>query len=112
MTFEKSFKRRGLSKPSGFPGGAVVKNMPASAGDAGDSGLIPESEGFPYRRAWQPTLVFLSGESHGQRSLKGYHPWDHKESDTTEHAQEFTLAHQGHLEQQQSGQGKQSVQRP
>ena len=24
---------------------------------------------IPWRRAWQPTLVFLSGESHGQRSL-------------------------------------------
>ena len=28
--------------------------------------------------------VFLSGESHGQRSLAGYSPWGHKESDTTE----------------------------
>ena len=28
--------------------------------------------------------VFLPGESHGQRSLAGYSPWDHKESDTTE----------------------------
>ena len=27
--------------------------------------------------------VFLPGESHGQRSLVGYSPWDHKESDTT-----------------------------
>ena len=32
----------------------------------------------------QPTLVFLRGESHGQRSLAGYSPWGHKESDTTE----------------------------
>ena len=35
-------------------------------------------------RAWQPTPVFLSGESQGQRSLAGYSPWGHKESDTTE----------------------------
>ena len=28
--------------------------------------------------------VFLPGESHGQRSLVGYSPWGHKESDTTE----------------------------
>ena len=34
--------------------------------------------------AWQPTLVFLPGESHGQRSLAGYSSWGHKESDTTE----------------------------
>ena len=39
---------------------------------------------IPSRRAWQPTSVFLSGESRGQRSLVGYRPWGHKESDTTE----------------------------
>ena len=38
----------------------------------------------PWRRAWQPTLEFLTGESHGQRSLVGYSPWGHKELDTTE----------------------------
>ena len=38
----------------------------------------------PQRRAWQPTLVLLPGESHGQRSLAGYSPWGHKESDMTE----------------------------
>ena len=36
------------------------------------------------RRTWQPTAVFLPGESHGQRSLAGYSPWDCKESDMTE----------------------------
>ena len=40
---------------------------------------------IPWRRAWQPTPVFLPGESQGQRSLVGYSPWSHKESDTTEH---------------------------
>ena len=38
----------------------------------------------PWRRAWRPTPVFLPGKSHGQRSLVGYSPWGHKESDTTE----------------------------
>ena len=38
----------------------------------------------PRRRTWQPPPVFLSGESHGQRSLEGYSPWGCKESDTTE----------------------------
>ena len=37
-----------------------------------------------WRRAWQPTPVFLPGQSHGQRSGEGYSPWGHKESDTTE----------------------------
>ena len=29
---------------------------------------------IPWRRKWQPTLVFLPGESHGQRNLVGYGP--------------------------------------
>ena len=37
-----------------------------------------------WRRKWQPTLVFLPGESHGQSFLVGYSPWGRKESDTTE----------------------------
>ena len=37
-----------------------------------------------WRRKCQPTPVFLPGESHGQKSLVGYCPWDHKESDTPE----------------------------
>ena len=39
----------------------------------------------PWRRKWQPTPVFLPGESHGQRSLVCYSPWGLKESDMTEH---------------------------
>jgi len=31
-----------------------------------------------WRRKWQPTPVFLPGEFHGQRSLVGYSPWDHR----------------------------------
>ena len=30
---------------------------------------------IPWRRAWQPTPMFLPGESYGQRSLAGYSPW-------------------------------------
>ena len=50
----------------------MVKNLPASAVDVRDTGSIPGLERFPWRRAWQPTPVFLPGESHGQRSLAGY----------------------------------------
>ena len=39
---------------------------------------------IPWRKAWQPTLVFLPGESHGQRSLAGYSPWGRKELYMTE----------------------------
>ena len=35
-------------------------------------------------RIWQPTPVFLPGESLGQRNLAGYSPKGHKESETTE----------------------------
>ena len=39
---------------------------------------------IPWRRKWQPTLEFLPGESHGQRSLAGYRPWGREQSDMTE----------------------------
>ena len=37
-----------------------------------------------WRREWLLTPVFLPGEFHGHRSLVGYSPWVHKESDMTE----------------------------
>ena len=66
---------------SSFPWGLDGKE---SACNAGDSDLIPGSGRSPWRRAWQPTPVFLSGEFHGQKSLAGYSPWGHKELDVTE----------------------------
>ena len=47
-------------------------------------GFDPWVGKIPWRRAWQPTPVFLPGESRGQRSLVGYSPWGHTELDTTE----------------------------
>ena len=38
----------------------------------------------PLKEGMATTPVFLPGKSHGQRSLAGYSPWGHKESDTTE----------------------------
>ena len=38
----------------------------------------------PWRRAWQPTPVFLPGDSHGQRSLEGCSPWGRRELGTME----------------------------
>ena len=56
----------------GFPGGSVVKNLPANAGDAewipGLGRSFGEGNG-------NPTPVFLPGTCHGQRSLAGYSPW-------------------------------------
>ena len=37
----------------------------------------------PWRRKWKPTLVFLPGKSHGQRSLAGYRSLGCKELDMT-----------------------------
>ena len=57
----------------------VVKNLPASAGDVRDLGSIPGFDPWVrkiiWRRAWDPTQVFLPGESHRQWSLEGYSPW-------------------------------------
>ena len=60
----------------------MVKNLPASAEDIRDLGLIPGSG--REKGEWQPTPVFLPGESHGERRRVGYNPWGLKESDTTE----------------------------
>ena len=68
----------------GFPSGSVVKNLPANAGDAGDTGLIPGQKD-PLGEKWQAHTIFLPGQPHGQRSLTDYSPWDHEESDMTEH---------------------------
>jgi len=63
----------------GFPGGSDSKESACRARDLPWVGKM-----IPWRRAWQPTPVFLPGESHGQRSLTGYSPWGRKEWDTTE----------------------------
>ena len=55
-----------------------------NAGDAPRHGFDPWIGKIPGKRVWQPTPVFLPGESHRQRSLVGYSPWGHKESDMTE----------------------------
>ena len=44
-------------------------------------GFDPWIRNIPWKRKWQPILVFLPEKSHVQRSLAGYSPWDYKESD-------------------------------
>ena len=58
----------------------MVKDLPD---ESGEEVSTPELGRFPWRREWQPTPVFLPRKSHGQRSLVGYSPWGHKESDMT-----------------------------
>ena len=73
-----------VTKPQGFPGGSVVKNLPANAGNTGDAGSIPMSERSPGGGNGDPLQpVFLPGQSPGQRSLASYSLWGHKELDTT-----------------------------
>ena len=54
-----------------FTGRAVVKNLPADAGDARDTGLIPGSGRSPGEGNGNSLPVFLTGKFHGQRSLVG-----------------------------------------
>ena len=70
----------------GFPGGVVVMNPSAKAGDSGDPGSIPCTRKIHWRRKWQATPVFLCGKFHGQRSLAGYSPSGCSELDTSEHS--------------------------
>jgi len=58
----------------GFPGGASGKEPTGQFRQCKRHGFNPWVEQIPWRRASQPTPVFLPGESHGQRSLVGYSP--------------------------------------
>ena len=70
--------------PSGYwallLGGSFLRHMSLCIAQYFD----PWFKKIPWRRKWQPTLVFLPGKSHGQRILEGYRPWGHKELDMTE----------------------------
>ena len=58
-----------------------------------DAGIYPWIGKIPWSRKWQPTAVFLPGESHVQRSLAGYGLWSHKELDMTENTHTHTHTH-------------------
>ena len=62
---------------------SLVKNLPAKCRRYKRLRFDPWVRKIPWRRKLQPTLVFLTGKSHGQRSLVGYSPGSHKESDMT-----------------------------
>ena len=59
----------------------VVKNPSANVEEIRDTGSLPGFRKIPWRRAWQPTPVFLPGESHRQRNLAGHSPWGVTKSD-------------------------------
>ena len=69
--YESIFKSSpGHSKD--FPGGASGKESAFQCMRCKRCGLIP------WRRKWQAPPVFLPGEAHGERSLVGYSPWNHR----------------------------------
>ena len=65
-------------------GSSLRAQQVRNAGDTADSGLIPGLGRFPGGRHGNPLQYSWLENSHGQRSLEGYHPWGCKESDTTE----------------------------
>ena len=66
----------------GFPGGSEVK---ASACNVGDPGSIPRLGRFLGGGHGNPLQYSCLENPLGQRSLAGYGPWGHKESDMTKH---------------------------
>ena len=68
----------------GGTSGKKKKKMHAYAGDIKKRRFNPQVGKTLWRRAQQPTPLFLPGESHGHRSLEGYSPEGRKESDMTE----------------------------
>ena len=77
------WRRHRLPTPvfMGFPGGSDGKD---SAFSEEDLGSIPGLLRFPGRQHGNPHQYSCLGNPHGQRSLVGYSPWGHKESDMTE----------------------------
>ena len=63
----------------------------------GKPGFTPWVGKIPWRRKWQPTPVFLPGESHGRKSLVGCNPWGRKESDTIDRLHFHFQASNSHL---------------
>ena len=70
-----------LNRQSCFPGDSDSEQC---ACNAGDLGLIPGSGRSPGEGHGNPLRYSCLENPHGQRSLAGYSPWGHKESDTTE----------------------------
>ena len=81
---EFSQKWKVVKQVGGFPGGTSDKELTCQCRKHKRLGFDLWVGKIPWRRAWQPTQVFLPRESHGQRSLVGYSPWGHNWLDTTE----------------------------
>ena len=67
-----------------FPNGASGKEPACQCTSHRRRGFDSWVGKIPWRRAWEPTPIFLPGETHGPGSLTGYSPRGLKELDTTE----------------------------
>ena len=66
-----------------FPGGTSGKESACQCRRYRRCGFDPEVGKIPWKRKWQPILLFLPANSHVQRCLVGYSLWGHKECNTT-----------------------------
>ena len=73
-----------LLSPFGFPGGIIGEEHACQCRRHKRHGFDIWVRKMPWTWYWQPTPVFLPGESHGQGSLASYSPWRCKESDMAE----------------------------
>ena len=82
-THNRTLLKGNLVLHEGFPGGTSGKEPACQCRRCKRHRFDPWVRKIPWRRAWQPTPIFLSGESQGLRSLVGYSPQGHTEADTT-----------------------------
>ena len=68
----------------GFPGGTRGKEFPCQFRRCMRCRFHPEFGKIPWSSKWQDTPAFFPGKFHGQKSLVGYSPLGHKESNMTE----------------------------
>ena len=77
----------------GLPGGTTGKEPACQCGRHKRRGFDPWVGKIPWEKLWQPTPVFLPGESHEQRIRAGYHSQGHREKElVTTKESEHTLA--------------------
>ena len=84
LSFENESKIKHDKAILGFPGGASGNETACQCRRPKRCRFNPWVRKIPWRRKRLSTPVFLSGESHGQRSLAGHSPWGHKDSDAIE----------------------------
>ena len=77
----------------GFPGGTVIKNPPANAGDMSDVGSVSGAGRSPGGGNGNPLQYFCLENSMDRRSLVGYSLWGCKESETTKRTRAHTHTH-------------------